>query len=173
MRLPKGSSYCFACFVMLVMMTAMCPLNTFVPTMASAGQVGRLPMTAIVRASYTPHDPVYVTSDMDFVVQGWPGNGTESDPFVIEGLDIATSGTTCITVQNTTAYFEIRGCVTSSASEHSIWLRNISHVLNALVVMSFVAAGAVVAYALLEYAPHLVRKRSGRPVEDLLRDRLQ
>ncbi len=64
-------------------------------------------------ASYTPHDPIVITSDTNFTDQGWPGSGTEEDPYVISGLNI-TSNDTAISISQTTVYFVIRDCFISS-----------------------------------------------------------
>ncbi|MEM4734325.1 MAG: NosD domain-containing protein [Candidatus Thorarchaeota archaeon] len=71
---------------------------------------GRISVT-----SYAPHAPIVIDSNDDFLSQGWPGSGTPTDPYVIEGLDI-TSSDTCIRISGTTAYFEIRNCLISSST---------------------------------------------------------
>ncbi len=68
--------------------------------------------------SYTIHAPITISSDADFVSQGWPGNGTGSDPYVIADLEI-TSTSLCISISHTRAYFEIRGCLISSVGQSS------------------------------------------------------
>ncbi len=37
---------------------------------------------------YIPHAPIEINSNADFASQGWPGNGTESNPWTIDGLMI-------------------------------------------------------------------------------------
>lgn len=64
-------------------------------------------------AAYTPHAPIYITKDEDFNAQEWPGAGIEKDPFVIEGLNITSTGI-CINISDTKAVFEIRNCLLSS-----------------------------------------------------------
>jgi len=61
------------------------------------------------------HDPIVINSDSDFETQGWPGNGTQSSPYVIANLHIASDGN-CLTVMNTTAWFLVTNCVFSSAT---------------------------------------------------------
>ncbi len=43
-------------------------------------------------SAYTPHDPIEIDGDLDFAYQalseGWLGNGTEEDPYIIEGYEI-------------------------------------------------------------------------------------
>ncbi|MDH4214325.1 MAG: right-handed parallel beta-helix repeat-containing protein [Candidatus Thorarchaeota archaeon] len=55
---------------------------------------------------------IEILSDDDFVSQGWPGEGTIEEPYVIEGLYILTywSKPTGIIIQNTRANFTIRNC---------------------------------------------------------------
>ncbi|MBD3408222.1 MAG: hypothetical protein GF411_19020 [Candidatus Lokiarchaeota archaeon] len=67
----------------------------------------------------TSHDPIVITSNQDFIDQGWPGAGTEGDPFRIEDLEIVNNSVG-ISISDTTAYFEINGCVISSVSETGV-----------------------------------------------------
>jgi len=55
------------------------------------------------------HDSINITGNADFIGQGWSGDGTPDDPFLIQNLDI-TSNVTCIRIADTTAYFIIRDC---------------------------------------------------------------
>lgn len=63
--------------------------------------------------SFTPHAPIVITSDVDFISQAWPGFGNSTNPFIIENLNI-TSDDDCIDISGTTAYFVIRNCWISS-----------------------------------------------------------
>ncbi|MCK4444390.1 MAG: right-handed parallel beta-helix repeat-containing protein, partial [Thermoplasmata archaeon] len=60
--------------------------------------------------TYTPHSTIYIFGDEDFNsangVTG--GNGTQSDPFVIEGWEIEAEMSNGITILETSAYFVIR-----------------------------------------------------------------
>ena len=64
----------------------------------------------IISNGFTDHDPILITTDSNFTDQGWPGTGIEGDPFIIEGLRIA-SNETCIDVHNTTSHFVIKNCI--------------------------------------------------------------
>jgi nitrous oxidase accessory protein NosD len=69
---------------------------------------------ALVTSDYTTHDPILITSNADFVSQGWPGNGTLEDPYVIEGLAIVgpyAEYQAAIRVQDTTVSYIIRNCI--------------------------------------------------------------
>jgi len=77
--------------------------------------------------AYVEHDPIVIVSDMDFETQGWPGNGTEADPFVIDGLNI-TDYSTCISISNVRAVFKIQNCIlTGSSNGYGISLYNTSY----------------------------------------------
>ncbi|MHA1389301.1 MAG: right-handed parallel beta-helix repeat-containing protein [Candidatus Thorarchaeota archaeon] len=56
------------------------------------------------------HEPIEIFSDADFVDQGWLGNGSESNPFIIEGIRIRAEYSS-IFIWNTTKHFEIRRCL--------------------------------------------------------------
>ncbi len=65
-------------------------------------------------SSYINHSPIIVTSNADFENQSLPGNGTALNPYVIESYSITTTET-CISIQNTDAYFVIRDCLLTGA----------------------------------------------------------
>ncbi|MFQ6123223.1 MAG: nitrous oxide reductase family maturation protein NosD [Candidatus Heimdallarchaeota archaeon] len=70
------------------------------------------PQIATVKSplQYVPHTPIHITKNADFTALGFPGEGTPSDPYIIEGLNItnATETQNLITIHDTTAYFLIR-----------------------------------------------------------------
>jgi parallel beta-helix repeat protein len=87
---------------------------------------------------HTPHIPIVIESDEDFVSQGWPGKGTEADPYVISWLLIENYTTVdCIKISNTRSHFVITECLISSlgdsikpdASKNGIDLNNVSNVI--------------------------------------------
>ncbi|MBD3157534.1 MAG: hypothetical protein GF309_01985 [Candidatus Lokiarchaeota archaeon] len=65
--------------------------------------------------SQIEHDPIVITSNADFETQGWPGNGSPSNPYMIENLEIPATET-CINISNTDVHFEIRNCILSPPS---------------------------------------------------------
>jgi parallel beta-helix repeat protein len=64
----------------------------------------------------TPHDAIEIDGDADFeataLQEGWPGDGSPSNPYIINGLDIDLGGAygPCIRIDNTTVSFIIRNC---------------------------------------------------------------
>ena len=67
------------------------------------------PPSVHVESQYSPHDPIVITSNQDFVDQGWPGNGIKGNPYLIQDLSI-TSSERCISISTTDVYFKIIDC---------------------------------------------------------------
>jgi parallel beta-helix repeat protein len=87
---------------------------------------------AVDRAkAYTPHTPISINGDADFTaVNGvTQGSGTPSDPFVIEGWEIAPSSSNGIEIYNTRSHFAIRDVFVHSApfGYTGVWLGNVSN----------------------------------------------
>ena len=61
-------------------------------------------------SSLTPHDSISITSDSNFIDYGFPGSGTVEDPYVIEGFNITTTGSSGIYISGTMKYFTVRNC---------------------------------------------------------------
>jgi hypothetical protein len=55
--------------------------------------------------------PVNISSDSELAEYGWPGNGTESSPYLIAGLQFSYPDQEPIIIENTRAHFVIRDCV--------------------------------------------------------------
>lgn len=65
--------------------------------------------------SQISYRPIYINSDADFEQGGFPGSGTQADPYIIENREIRT-GSPCIVIAFTTAHFTIRNCKFESTS---------------------------------------------------------
>ncbi len=81
----------------------------------SFGDIGK------VEASYIPHNPIRINSNAEFTsmagLEGWVGDGSPGNPYIIEGYDINGSGYGyCIYIGNTTVYFEVRDSYLHEAS---------------------------------------------------------
>ncbi|UCE11690.1 MAG: right-handed parallel beta-helix repeat-containing protein, partial [Candidatus Thorarchaeota archaeon] len=79
--------------------------------------------------SYVEHGAIHITSDADFENQAWPGNGTEDNPYRIEGLNITTDSV-CVNITGTNAFFVIQDCLFASSSNadySGVHLTNVSH----------------------------------------------
>jgi parallel beta-helix repeat protein len=81
-------------------------------------------------SSYEESPLIHISNDSDFASQAmanlWNGNGSVSDPYIIEGLNITTIGSFAIHIGNTTVYFEIRGCLIIGGTT-GILLENVTH----------------------------------------------
>ena len=64
--------------------------------------------------TYMPHDPIFIRNNSYLIYQasqeGWIGNGTISNPYIIEGLNITGSDGPLIHIEQVTLHFVISGC---------------------------------------------------------------
>lgn len=79
--------------------------------------------------SYEEHDPISINSNTNFndtaYAEGWLGNGTVDNPYVIEGLNITgPSGSDLIHIENTDVYFQINNSLIVGGSK-GIYLYNV------------------------------------------------
>ena len=68
--------------------------------------------------------PIRITSNSHFVEYEFPGGGTPSNPFIIEGYRIRDKGEPSIFIANVTLSFTIRNCILSSISNYGIYIEN-------------------------------------------------
>lgn len=66
----------------------------------------------------TPHNPIVITNESDFSDLGFSGDGSSSEPYLIQGLEISTTGD-CISVSDIRANFTIKDCILFSESQKS------------------------------------------------------
>ncbi|MHA1936657.1 MAG: hypothetical protein ACW97O_00430, partial [Candidatus Thorarchaeota archaeon] len=70
----------------------------------------------------TPHDPIVIDGDASFsdtaLLEGWPGDGSPENPYIIDGFDIDLGGAIghCISIYNTRVSFTISNCNLTGAS---------------------------------------------------------
>jgi parallel beta-helix repeat protein len=83
---------------------------------------------AVLSKSYAPHAPIMIDCNADFVSQGWPGDGSEANPYLIGGLEIDGAGYKAgILVGNATSFFAVEDCYVHGASEVGILVLNVTH----------------------------------------------
>lgn len=75
----------------------------------------------------TPHAPITINSDAEFasmaIVEGWPGDGSAADPYVIDSIDIDASGNFCaISISTTNVHFKISNCSLHDAVDAGVSL---------------------------------------------------
>ncbi|MFX0196103.1 MAG: NosD domain-containing protein [Candidatus Hodarchaeota archaeon] len=64
--------------------------------------------TVLASQQYVIHEPITITNNADFTAYGFPGDGSSSNPYVIESLNITSDARTLIHIENTTMYFRIQ-----------------------------------------------------------------
>ncbi|MEF8832796.1 MAG: NosD domain-containing protein [Candidatus Thermoplasmatota archaeon] len=74
-----------------------------------------------IKDDYETHDPIRIDSDEDFAQkaddENWSGNGSESNPYIIEGYEIDGVGHGySLYIGNVTDHFEVNGCYLHNAS---------------------------------------------------------
>ncbi|TFG26613.1 right-handed parallel beta-helix repeat-containing protein, partial [Candidatus Thorarchaeota archaeon] len=85
--------------------------------------------TNILSETYIPHDPIVVSSNDDFTTEGFSGEGSPGNPFLIEWFEFTSNiDDACISISNTTAWFRIINCSFAPDSFASaITLYNVSN----------------------------------------------
>ena len=81
---------------------------------------------------YTSHSIIRINNDTDFANQataeGWPGDGSQTNPYIISGYEIDAHGAgDAIYIGNTTVYFVIKNVIVSNAYSNGLELYNVSH----------------------------------------------
>ena len=61
-------------------------------------------------SSYIPHEPITIINDENFTDYGFPGLGTEEDPYIIENYEIMTEEEYGIFINYISKFFIIRNC---------------------------------------------------------------
>jgi parallel beta-helix repeat protein len=103
----RGAALCFVAVLGLAFLVQTCTINYAVVQEA-------VPTPNKHEPAYVSHEPFNITSDADFEIQSWPGNGSATTPYIIENLNITAKNSTCIWIINTTSYFVIRNCLFKS-----------------------------------------------------------
>ncbi len=76
-----------------------------------------------------PHAPIYIDDNTDFETQGWDGEGSVEEPYIISGLNInsTSTGGAAINITDTDVHFFIRDCWLTSNETAVIELNSVSH----------------------------------------------
>ena len=87
-----------------------------------------------------PHAPIVIDGDTNFSItaanEGWLGDGTSGNPYIIEGLDIDIGGAAghCINIINTRVNFTISNCILKGANTSAGAGINLKNVTNGLLI---------------------------------------
>lgn len=80
------------------------------------------------KASYTSHVTISISGDAQFDNTNFPnngvvsGNGTASNPYIIEGWDINAGSASGIYIGSATAYFIVRNCYIHNSTRNGIYI---------------------------------------------------
>ena len=79
----------------------------------------------------TEHNPIAISNDYNLSISGFPGSGTEGNPYRIENYDI-DGEIICISVHDTTLHIRISNCILrftnpSTYSTYGIFLDNVTN----------------------------------------------
>jgi parallel beta-helix repeat protein len=78
------------------------------------------------------HGPIAINSNAGFASQGWAGDGSASDPYVIERLNITTENQ-CVLISHTDVWFTIRDCYLRSTKGYQGFALYFEDVKNGIV----------------------------------------
>ena len=87
-------------------------------------------ISALVK--YVIHGVIRINNNTNFIDtatnEGWPGSGTQLDPYLIQGYDIDAHGEkSAFYIGNTSIYFIVEFCYLHNSSSNGIKLYNVSH----------------------------------------------
>jgi len=98
------------------------------------------PLPPITPLQLTPNSAIAIDGDANFsataLLEGWPGDGSPENPYIIDGLeiDLGGRGGHCISISNTRARFTINNCNVSGARgrmpmyrDAGIYLENVTN----------------------------------------------
>jgi parallel beta-helix repeat protein len=130
------------CFLPLTLFLFLLALGTNVPPVTGLeGIVAPVvfePENQRMLLAGTPHGSIAIDGDASFsdtaLLEGWPGDGSPENPFIIDGLeiDLGDSDDHCISISNTRASFTISNCSFTGAmwewpSRAGIFLENVMY----------------------------------------------
>jgi parallel beta-helix repeat protein len=106
------------------------------PLSLLANPSSEIPSTPVpARTVYTSHAAISIIGDAQFNNTNFPlngvvsGNGTASNPYIIEGWDIDAASAIGVLIQNTNAYFTVRDCYVhgGGSSYYGVYLHTVSN----------------------------------------------
>jgi parallel beta-helix repeat protein len=75
----------------------------------------------------TTNNTIEINSDEDFLNYSFEGDGTVSNPYIIEERFISSEDTYAISITNTSKYFIIRDCYIADNFEYGIYLKDVKN----------------------------------------------
>lgn len=92
-------------------------------TFAAIIIITSIPVVLLVTTKST----IEINSDEDFLNYSFFGNGTASDPYIIQDQAISSEDTHAISITNTSKYFIIKDCYIADNFEYGIYLKDVKN----------------------------------------------
>ncbi|MHA2210935.1 MAG: NosD domain-containing protein, partial [Candidatus Thorarchaeota archaeon] len=119
--MPARVSRCFLSLTLFMFLLALTPVADLDGIATQPVMLVSEPEKQGILPAGTPHDPIVIWGDANFsataLLEGWPGDGSPENPFIIDGLDIDLGGETgnCIIIWDTRVSFTISNCKLTGA----------------------------------------------------------
>ncbi len=118
--MPERVGRYFMLLTLFIFLLALVKNETFVTGLegidARSATVVSQPEKQGMLLARTPHAPIVIDGDANFsakaLLEGWSGDGSPENPYIIDGLDIDLGGAygPCVRIDNTAVSFIIRNC---------------------------------------------------------------
>ncbi|MHA1615318.1 MAG: NosD domain-containing protein [Candidatus Thorarchaeota archaeon] len=124
MKSSKVSSYVITVGFTLIMLfsSILIPSTELVSSVNSVSEYG-----TNFQLAYTDHAPIDITANAEFTIHGFLGNGSSTNPYLIENYNITTPSN-CIAISDTSAHFIIQNCLlTGGAGGQGVSMTNVAN----------------------------------------------
>ena len=143
----KVFSSLYLCIIIMVFILILdAPIGALSPSTSFSGKPSQLQQstsynilkTTVLKSEtqYTSHTSISIENNTDFSIQaqneGWDGNGSSTDPYVIEGLEISDLSEVLISIKNTNVHFKIGNNLLDGKLQTSIGI-NLRNVTNGMI----------------------------------------
>ncbi|MCK5239723.1 MAG: right-handed parallel beta-helix repeat-containing protein [Candidatus Thorarchaeota archaeon] len=117
------------CLAAIVVVLVVCSQSLAISSEMKDVVISTYDKQASLSNVFEDHNPISIRSNLDFISQGWNGEGTISSPYVIENLNITTVDE-CISISDTSAHFIIRNCFLRSTEGYQGYALHFNNVSN-------------------------------------------
>ncbi|MFX0209528.1 MAG: right-handed parallel beta-helix repeat-containing protein, partial [Candidatus Hodarchaeota archaeon] len=115
--------------IMIILITISLGVNSWI--LGQELQINAKNQSPIKSIQYEDHSPILIDGNANFIaattIEGWPGEGTPSSPYVIDGINITgPEDIHLIEIRNTDVYFQITNC-SLTGGKRGIIFDNVKH----------------------------------------------
>ena len=96
--------------IIVITVTTLIIFSLNMSTTVSMSTVDDYKISKPFNLALTLHGPIEIITDDNFTDYGFPGSGTDVDPYIIQEYNITTTSGSGISIEDTTKYFVIRDC---------------------------------------------------------------